>query len=224
MWLAAKYGGFDDRNNDGTPATLDTWHTNTDTLTGSINTTPATKNTTTINIPDARPDNYFTGDSPDKLYSSLSSIFNSALSRSLSGAGASISTINFQGAGANGAFIVQYNAKDWTGDIKGNQISVDSNGVPTITNVWSAQAKLDAQVSNAGANNGWDVNRKIVTYSGSAGIPFRWASLTAAQKINLPSDLLGQYLRGKQCHEVGNTLTSGCTDSPAHQGLSLIHI
>ena len=219
MWLAAKYGGFDDRNNDGTPATLDTWHTNTDTLTGSSNTTPATKNTTTINIPDARPDNYFTGDSPDKLYSSLSSIFNSALSRSLSGAGASISTINFQGAGANGAFIVQYNAKDWTGDIKGNQISVDSNGVPTITNVWSAQAKLDAQVSNAGANNGWDVNRKIVTYSGSAGIPFRWASLTAAQKINLPSDLLVQYLRGKQCHEVGNTLTTGCTDSPAHQGL-----
>ena len=222
MWLAAKYGGFEDRNGDGVPATLDTWHTNTDVLTGHTNTNVATKNGGAVNVPDARPDNYFTGDSPAKLYDSLSSIFNNALNRSLSGAGASISTINFQSSSSsNGAYTVQYNAADWTGDIKGNQISAGPTGIPITTNVWSAQAKLDEQVNNGSpsANNGWDGNRKIVTYSGSAGIPFRWASLTATQKLSLPSADLLEYLRGKKCHEVGNSFTTGCTDSPAHKGL-----
>ncbi len=227
MWLAAKYGGFDDRNSNnpllaGKPASLDTWHTNTDTFNTPLTTQPGatTRLTTTVNIPGARPDNFFTGDSPEKLYSSLSSIFNSALSRSLSGAGASISTINFQGSStSSGAFTVQYDAKDWTGDIKGNQISVDTSGVPTLTAMWSARAKLDDQISNSLANNGWDVGRKIVTYSGTAGTPFRWANLTTAQKVNLPSEDLVHYLRGKQCHEVGNTLTTGCTDTTPHQGL-----
>ena len=215
MWLAAKYGGFDDRNNNGIPATLDTWHTNTDVFATPVTNQPGTTTnaTTTVNIPGARPNNYFTGDSPDKLRASLSSIFNSALSRSLSGAGVSISTINFQGASANnGAFTVQYNAKDWTGDITGNQLTFDASNNPTLTFMWSAQAKLDAQASNGGANDGWNVNRKIATYSGSAGIPFRWGSLTTTQKsyLNDAQSLL-QYLRGRQCDEVGSTLTTGCS-------------
>jgi type IV pilus assembly protein PilY1 len=224
MWLAAKYGGFDDRNSNGVPATLDTWHTNTDPVfTTPLTTQPGatTAATTTVNIPGARPDNYFTGDSPDKLFTSLSAIFNSALARSLAGAGASLSNINFQGASANGAYTVQYNAKDWTGDVKGNQITVNATGTPTVTNMWSAQAKLDAQISNAGANNGWDVGRRIITYRpGTGGTPFRWANLSSTQQGYLTSTAsLLEYLRGKQCHEVGNTLTTGCTESTPHQGL-----
>ncbi len=223
MWLAAKYGGFDDRNSDGTPATLDTWHTNRDVFNTSTTNQPGatTANATTINLSGARPDNYFTGDSPEKLFDALSSIFNSALARSLSGAGASISTINFQvSTTSNGAYTVQYNAKDWTGDIKGNQIVVDSDGTPTVTNVWSAQAKLDNQVSNSGLNNGWDTGRKIVTYRpGSGGVTFRWSSLSSTQQGYLVSEDLLKYLRGNQCHEVGNTLTAGCTDATAHKDL-----
>ncbi|MDD2742909.1 MAG: PilC/PilY family type IV pilus protein [Rhodocyclaceae bacterium] len=226
MWLAAKYGGFDDRNNNGIPATLDTWHTNSDVFTTSTTNQPGqtTKDFAAgqTNLRGARPDNYFTGDSPQKLFDSLSAIFNSALARSLSGAGASISTINFQASTTgNGAYTVQYNAKDWTGDIKGNQITVDNTGTPTVTNMWSAQAKLDDQISNGGLNNGWDVVRKIVTFvPGTGGGTFRWASLNATQKAHLQntSSLL-EYLRGKKCHEVGNALSAGCSDSPAHQGL-----
>ena len=223
MWLAAKYGGFEDRNLNGTPATLDTWHTNTDVFTTPLTNEPgaSTRNATStgVNYAGARPDHYFKGNSPDLLFASLSSIFNSALARALSGAGASISTINFQGATDGGAYTVQYNAADWTGDIKGNQIAVDNTGTPTLTNMWSAQAKLDAQVSNAGANTGWDTARKIVTYNGG-GVPFRWANLSTTQQSYLSntSSLL-DYLRGRQCHEVGNTLVAGCTDTPAHQGL-----
>ena len=219
MWLAAKYGGFEDLNANGIPATLAAWHKNTDSLTGTSNTF-ATSPTTAVNVPGARPDNFFTGDSPDKLFQSLSLIFNSALARSLSGAGASISTINFQSSSAgNGAYIVQYNAAEWTGDVKGNQITVDANGTPTLTNVWSAQAKLDDQV-NAGPNTGWDSNRKIVTYNNGSGVPFRWASLNTTQKdhLNNSASLLN-YLRGQKCHEVGFTTTSGCTDTPPNQGL-----
>ena len=90
MWLASKYGGFKDLNSNGTPATVSTWHTNTDVLTGTTNTKASAANN------GYRPDNYFTGDSPDKLFTSLSQIFNSALSRSLSGAGVALNVNNFR--------------------------------------------------------------------------------------------------------------------------------
>lgn len=220
MWLAAKYGGFDDLNKNGIPATLSTWHKNTDILTGTSNTYP-TSPTTAVNVPGARPDNFFTGDKPDTLFKSLSSIFNNALARSLSGAGVSISTINFQASSSgNGAYTVQYNAGDWTGDVQGNQITVDTDGVPTLTNVWSAQAKLDDQINGVGPYTGWDTNRKIVTYSNGSGVPFRWDSLSTAQKgyLSNAASLLN-YLRGQKCHEVGYATTTGCSDSPANQGL-----
>jgi len=221
MWLAAKYGGFDDLNKDGVPATVSTWHTNTDTLAVNSGTlTSASDN-------GKRPDNYFTGDAPDKLISSLSSIFNNVLARSLSGAGASISTVNFQSTTNAGAYTVEYNSKDWTGDVKGNQITVDAAGTPVTTNMWSAQDKLDLQVDNGGGKNGWSTQRKIVTYKTGAspvGVPFALANLSATQQTYLGTSTAAQqdmldYLRGRQCHEVGNTFTSGCTDTPAHKGL-----
>lgn len=223
MWLAAKYGGFNDLNLNGIPATLETWHTNADVFTTPLTNQPgaSTLNATStgVNYAGARPDHYFKGNSPDLLFASLSSIFNSALARSLSGAGASISTINFQGATDGGAYTVQYNAANWTGDIKGNQIAVDIYGTPTLTNMWSAQSKLDGIVSNGGLNTGWNTLRKIVTYN-AGGVPFRWANLSVTQKSYLAntSSLL-DYLRGRQCHEVGNTLVASCTDVPAHQSL-----
>lgn len=218
MWLAAKYGGFEDRNSDGVPATVDTWHTNPDSCSTDSSLCGHTNTLTSAANDGLRPDNFFTGNRPEKLIKSLSDIFNNVLSRSLSGAGASISTINFQSSTANGAYTVQYNAKEWTGDVKGNQITVDSTGTPVVTNVWSAQAKLDTKVSNSGANDGWDAQRKIVTWNTGAtpgGVPFRLASLDAAQQTLLGSTATDQqrmlnYLRGEKCHELGNTFVSGC--------------
>lgn len=218
MWLAAKYGGFDDINNDGKPSSVSTWHTNSDVDTTAKDTKPSAANN------GYRPDNYFFGNTPDKLFSSLSAIFNNVLSRKLSGQGTTLSTNDFQSSSANsGAYTVAFNAPEWTGDVKGYQISMTGT-TPTTTLMWSAQAKLDDQISNGGANNGWDSRRKIVTYDASAspkvGVPFRWANLNSTQKAHLQntSSML-DYLRGKNCHEVGNTTTNGCTDSPKHQAL-----
>lgn len=230
MWLAAKYGGFDDTNHDGIPSSLTSWHTNSDPLftegtkTSTTTVSVASPKADVANKNGARPDNYFTGDTPDKLFSSLSAIFNNVLRRKLSGQGTTLNTNDFQTSSANsGAYTVAFSAPEWTGDVKGNQITV-SGTTPTTTQMWSAQAKLDDQISNGGANNGWDSRRKIVTYDASAspkvGVPFRWNSLNSTQKAYLQntSSML-DYLRGKNCHEVGNTTTNGCTDSPEHQAL-----
>jgi type IV pilus assembly protein PilY1 len=177
MWMSAKYGGFTDINGDGKPASNATWHTNTDVYTGNSN----TKTSSPSSLNGLRPDNWFSGDKPSAMISGLQSIFNSVLSKSLSSSGASLSTINFQTSSTGGAYTVQYNSKDWTGDVLGNTITVDANGNPVVTNMWSAQSKLDTQGQ---VSTFWDTGRFIATYDpvNKAGIPFRLANLNATQQ------------------------------------------
>jgi type IV pilus assembly protein PilY1 len=85
--------------------------------------------------------------------------------------------------------------------------------------VWSAATQLDAQAAVAGAVNGWDTRRRIVTINAetSAAVPFRLASLSAAQQASLnagwssaapipptPQSVLN-YLRGDKSNEGVNT-------------------
>lgn len=103
----------------------------------------------------------------------------------------------------NFVFVSGFDAKDWTGELQKFAIDVGTGKVNT-TALWdpSAQARLDTMTPDA---------RKIATYSGSAGKPFQWASLTAAQKAKLhtpvtppgPADgaEVLQYLRGERGQE-----------------------
>lgn len=219
MWLAAKYGGFDDVKSDGKPSSLATWHTNSDpAYSGNVST-----GTSKADV-GLRPDNYFFGDSPDKLFKSLSNIFDSVKDRKLSGQGFTASTNNFRNAAANsGTYSVSFKTPEWTGDVKGYQISYTGT-TPTTTLKWSAQEKLDAQISNGSKNDGWTTQRKIVTYDGSAGAPFQWASLNTTQKGYLQNaESMLQYLRGKNCDEVGNKTTAGCIDESDATKTKTIH-
>jgi Tfp pilus tip-associated adhesin PilY1 len=97
-----------------------------------------------------------------------------------------------------------YSSDGWTGDIKAYTVDPFTGAVDTSRYEWSAAEKLQSRT--------WD-NRRIATYTGSAGIPFQYDSLTAGQKGLLDSGYqidstqardLVKYLRGDASKEVRN--------------------
>ena len=209
-WLAAKYGGFNDANGDGIPANMLTWHTN--------NTTAANKN--------LRPDNYFPGNQPDLIQSGLQQIFNNiASTSSATGSGLTVNTSRLLTSITAGAapyyapkdgfpaYTTQYTPVTWTGDVKGMVAAVASDGsIDAVdgTAPWHAQLQLDAltQATSGGASSpvvGWDTGRRIVTWNGSQGVPFRYERLSAAEQSAMNTTGAGadfvNYLRGDKHNE-----------------------
>ena len=93
-------------------------------------------------------------------------------------------------------------SKDWSGNLVAYSLNDDGsiNGAPN----WSAATELDAIAAE---------DRTILTWAGGEGAPFRWDSLTAAQKTDLQTsptgktetEAMGQarlrYLRGSRTDE-----------------------
>ncbi|TLY48845.1 MAG: hypothetical protein E6K53_15430, partial [Gammaproteobacteria bacterium] len=204
-WLASKYGGFDDVNNDGKPASPLTWHTNSSTVANK----------------DYHPDNYFPGNRPDLIQSGLAQIFSRVASKkilSASGPGVaagrilSTATAPFNPpSGSTGfpLYTTSYTPGDWTGDLCGYIASVDSTGAlspPSCAKnpLWTASTQLDilTQAPNtSGTPAGWDTGRRIVTWNGTTGVPFRYGSL-ASQQAKLNNDpTLVDFLRGDKSNE-----------------------
>ncbi|HJU39861.1 MAG TPA: PilC/PilY family type IV pilus protein, partial [Tahibacter sp.] len=196
-WLAAKYGGFDDVNNDGKPATLLTWMTN-----GSSGTS-------------LRPDNYFEGNRPDLVRKGLSQIFNRVASKKiLSAAGPNVTAARtlaaaspaYNYAGSPSGFPVyatKYTPGDWTGDVSGMIATGVAGGAVTPQNTpWSAQVQLDRLGAGTPSSpNGWSTGRRMLTYN-NGGVAFRWSNLSAAQRTSLNNDsTLLDYLRGDRSRE-----------------------
>lgn len=201
LWLAAKYGGFDNK---------------------SVPTVRASWDALPSGGGDGVPDNYFTGDRPDKLVASLGSIFQDALVDSLSASAGSISTQKFSSGSGNSSYEVKYNSGEWTGDVTGNTFSINAEtGVITETPVWSAQDKLQTLA----AGDGWNTNRRILTSTDAFtdgpnggqtnkghGVPFRFSSssptanLSPTQLAYLGPDVdsrqkLIEYVRGDPSNE-----------------------
>lgn len=204
MWMAAKYGGFNDINHNGIPANQASWDENSDGV----------------------PDNYLLADRPDVMKKSLNDVFQSILSKTLSAAGASFTSSQVQAA--DSIYTVQYSSDDWTGDVSGNQITIDAAGAVTLTNIWRANAKIGAQhwpgscmtlpVSST-TDTGCASARKVVTFNRwattPAGLPFTytnlsgitpsgWSSNLATSFFNAPGSNpqnLIDYLRGKRQYE-----------------------
>jgi type IV pilus assembly protein PilY1 len=193
MWLAAKYGGYN--NTGATPGTLKPLPT------------------ATIDYDkdgDGTPDNYYTGERPDKMHTALKSVFQNVLDVTYAGAGASVSTQSLSAGGSS--YQVRYSSLNWTGDVLGNTLTLsvdnpataaDEGGVPTETNVWSAATKLNALTSGTYSSTA----RKIVTFNGTAGVPFQFSGgMTATQLGYLGStstdqtDLI-EYTRGRRDKE-----------------------
>ncbi len=194
MWAAAKYGGFEDKRADKStvrnlvtnPLQTGEWDSDSDNV----------------------PDNYFTGERPDKLIASLNNVFQSVIDKTF--AGAAVAVANADVAVDNTSYSSSYNSGNWSGDLVAYPIDTTTGAVNTASPIWatSAQAQLDLRTA---------ASRKIVTYTGTSGtgqgIQFQPTSagtttkLSSAQQtlLNSPSLTDGAtvlaYLRGDRAGE-----------------------
>lgn len=201
FYLATKYGGFTvppgyDPNNT-TALTESWWHTNTDAF-GS----------------NKRPDNYFSGGRPDLLKAGLDAAF-SKIAAAITAFTTSFSTSLPQVAlSGNSSFSSKYDANNWTGEITASSLAFDaSTNAPTLVEQWKFTDILATQV----AGTGWNLNRRVFTWDGTAGVAFRATGptkLAAADLLKLDTSYTTgddsanylNYLRGDQTNEVGSTV------------------
>ena len=190
-YLAAKYGGFQDINQDGVPAGAETFDKDGNGV----------------------PDNFFGANQPDQLAKSLREIFEKIIAETSAGTGAGVANPNFDtNSAGNSVYQTYFTPGEWSGDVEGGildieEVEVTDGGKKTTiftskyTRSWGAQEKLDLVT----AGNGWK-NRKIVTMSNGAPVQFRRASLSTTQRAALGSTTPAQndmidYISGDQSKE-----------------------
>ncbi|UTH74333.1 pilus assembly protein [Chromobacterium sp. IIBBL 290-4] len=114
-------------------------------------------------------------------------------------------------------YVASYHSDDWWGELSSYALMGNSStGQVTVATAatWDASCVLSGGNCTAtGVNNMTaQTSRAILSWSGSQGIPFEWANLTAAQQTALSPDGNGSarlsYLRGSRSNEV-NTLGVG---------------
>lgn len=180
-WLAGRWGGYDNGVKD------DPLH-------------QVTKPEPDDTFPNPEDKTYFTGERPDKLISALRAVFADIAGKTGSAAPTELGS-NDLSTGSE-SYQVTFNSTDWTGEVTANEVSFDSDGNFTATEVWKAADKLDLL--------NWNSGRKIVTYDPVAGdgIAFRHTALSAVQlgyfgtTTDDRRDLVN-YLRGERTYETG---------------------
>jgi len=202
FYMAAKFGGMNQKKmpEDLDPYSyagtipLDWWSTTGDTLVDARN-----------NSTWDRPDNYFAAGRPDTMVAGLKQAFE-RISNEISAYTTSFSLSSAQVSSTDVAsYAAQYDSKNWTGLLTANEIDFDSDGNPTSTIKWESKTKLEAQLAGAG----WNTGRIVVTRSGSAGVPFRYASLSGDQQAALNTSYVTgddaanyvNWLRGDRTNE-----------------------
>jgi type IV pilus assembly protein PilY1 len=102
----------------------------------------------------------------------------------------------------NAVYSVGYDASGWYGKLTARRIDPATGAVGTELWTDPAEQKLDARV----AGTGWDTGRKIATFDGDDGVPFRLGALKNAQRSTLGAtsseqqDVLN-FLRGQRGNE-----------------------
>jgi type IV pilus assembly protein PilY1 len=209
-YLAAKYGGFAVPTgytlSNTTPLPLSEWDTSGNSIVMNGGNTHY------------QPDNYFLAGNANSMVAGLQKAF-ASISNAVAAYGTAFAlpaaNISYTGTLS---FASQYNPSNWTDIITASTLNFDSSGNPTTpTQVWISSSTLQTQL----AGSGWQSARNVVTWNGSAGIPFEVANLTSTQLAALvPSSYSSSttstqflnYLRGDQTNEVGSA-TVGSTKS-----------
>ena len=140
---------------------------------------------------------------PDDLVNSLLSIMQHIESRIASASAVSVNGDElYEKLGTDILmFQASYNSDGWTGDVKAYGINTETGEVITTSYQWSAADELET--------TNWDTGRIIATYSGSAGTPFRYESITEDQQELLSTDEttaqnILNFLRGDASNEESN--------------------
>ncbi|GLS89540.1 hypothetical protein GCM10007916_06070 [Psychromonas marina] len=199
LWYAAKWGGFVDDNNSGTPDQSSEWDVSGAKDGGA----------------DGDPDNYFPVTNAGELRGQLAAAFDLAFDGPASGT-APVFSSNFL---VSGTLVYQtaFEEINWSGDVKA--YVADTDGVYPTTETWSAAEKLDAM--------GWgkrnifsrrnDVQGTVFKFEWPSGdaaeaktifTDSQWASLligrTTENKNNYREQLI-KYIQGKRYHEAEDT-------------------
>lgn len=98
-------------------------------------------------------------------------------------------------------FSIDYSSLDWTGNV--HAYAVSNTGAITGVDTWSetdGTTTAYGAAAKIGAQN-WDTDRKIVTFNGITKIPFRWDSLSDAQRTDLNTENALKYIRGDRSNE-----------------------
>lgn len=83
----------------------------------------------------------------------------------------------FMLVGAGRAYMADYQAADWTGRLRAWQLGKDGTQLAQMPE-WDSAEKLDAAAFSVD-------DRTVLSHDGSAGIAFRWANLSQAQRAAL---------------------------------------
>ncbi len=231
FYLAAKYGGFDDKNKDGNPF-----------KTYGIDGVTVVNDNSEWSTNGADPDNYFLASNPRKMIDSIKRVFQVVASKSGTISGVTLTTSKIS-TGDSYVYQPGFDPSKWSGNLlklklslvdigTGDKTAPDyvPNNVVTIqdaaTPTWDAGIVLTGKpatttpVSPEVPANPLPDNRNIYSAKVNADgslttIPFRWASLTNDQQTLLnkapaapyAADDLGEkrvnYLRGSRLDEIG---------------------
>ncbi|MCB1800972.1 MAG: hypothetical protein KDI82_04710 [Gammaproteobacteria bacterium] len=188
LQLAAKYGSFNDSNNNDMPDLQSEWDEDGDGVA----------------------DGFFFADDPSQIGPKLAS-FLSSIATTSSSASVVANSVSLQTQ--TRLFQARFDSEDWSGSVV--SLPVSSTGA-LLSAEWDVADRVDLQNHDTGREwMTWDAsldgNGDVI-----GGIPFRWASLNAAQKtaLNLnpgsgSSDSRGSerldWLRGDKSNEIADT-------------------
>ncbi|MEE8512654.1 MAG: PilC/PilY family type IV pilus protein, partial [Acidiferrobacterales bacterium] len=147
---------------------------------------------------------YVSAEDPQQLTSAFTAALNAVIART--GSGASVA-LNSGSLDSNSRLYQgRFNSGTWSGQLLAFDIN-QSDGSVASTESWDAGALLTTRV----AGSGWNTNREVITFDGTQGIPFLWASLNSAMQIDLDTNSTGvndgqgqarlKYLRGSAADE-----------------------
>jgi len=123
---------------------------------------------------------------PQELISSLNGAVQDIQGRDASASAVSVNTGSI--SSSTMLFQAEFNSQKWTGQINGIPVNLDGS--------------LDLDNKESASKVPLHGDRTIVTYDGSDGVPFQWASLSTAQKGLLGSQNILNYTRGDRSEEI----------------------
>ncbi|MDM0001279.1 PilC/PilY family type IV pilus protein [Variovorax sp. J22P240] len=214
FYLAAKYGGFDDKNNDGNPFVTAIGSDDTETISNS----EWQSGLDDDGLPKAA--NYFLASKPAEMIAAIRKIFANAGAASGTIAGGALSSTRIASSGAS-LYIPQLDSTRWSGSLLAYKLTYDGGAVSRgTTPIWNAGDLLTSGNPRAtpAISTREPNTRKIFTMLGSgSGAAFTWGALqgdaTLSGHLNAEpysqsgaADKLGEYrvayLRGDRTKEI----------------------
>lgn len=132
---------------------------------------------------------FFSASDPDSFAEQLSGVLSNIVDRTSSASSVALNSGSI--SSDSRVYQARFNSEGWTGQLLALPINIADGTLGS--SVWDARDLIPA------ANL-----RKIITYDGAQGQPFRWANISNDQQALLISEGNLNYLRGDQSNELSN--------------------